>query len=636
MDTFGNAVAISGDTAVIGAFVDDHSGLSNAGSAYVFERNQGGTDSWGQVAKLMASDGATQDFFGQSVAISGATVIVGADSNDHSGVVDAGSAYVFERNQGGADAWGQVAKLTASDAGYNDTFGFSAGISGDTAVIGALAADPSGIPDAGSAYVFERNRGGADAWGQVTKLTTSDAAAGDRLGFAAAISGETVIAGLSHDDHSSFVDAGSAQVYQRHGDTWTEVAKPVAPDASSFDHFGVVAMDADVLVVGSPGDDHSAVGNAGSAYVYERNQGGADNWGLVTKIFAADPTDGAACGTALAIAGDTVAVGCPTDNPGSVSEAGSAYVFERNQGGTDTWGQVAKLTAADGAAGDLFGSAVGISGDTVVVGAPEDNHAEPEAGSAYIFSRNQGGADAWGQVAKLTAADAAFDDNFGCSVAISGDAVVVGADHDDHSGHDQAGSAYIFARNQGGAENWGQLKKIASGDPGPYEWFGSAVAISNDTAVVSAVLKTSVYVFQRNHWGADAWGEVEKIAAADVGAYHFGSSVGLFGDRMIVGCHVEADLSGSAYLFERNEGGADAWGFVEKLTASDGVTQDYFGRSVAITHTAVAIGSPQDDDGGPDSGSAYIYRLSDQASEEIFSHGFELGNTTGWSSTVGG
>jgi hypothetical protein len=212
--------------------------------------------------------------------------------------------------------------------------------------------------------------------------------------------------------------------------------------------------------------------------------------------------------------------------------------------------------------------------------------------------------------------------------------VVIGADHHDHSGHDQAGAAYIFSRNQGGADNWGQVRKIASGDPGPYEWFGSAVAISDNTAVVSSVLQTSVYIFQRNRWGANAWGEVEKIEADDVDAYHFGSSVGIFGDRMIVGCHVEEDLSGSAYLFERNQGGADAWGFVERLLASDGATQDFFGMSVAITHHAVAIGAPQDDDEGPDAGSAYVFRLSADSNEEIFSDGFELGNTTAWSGTV--
>ena len=633
---FGLSVALSGDTAVVGCETNAPGGLLNAGAAYIFNRNLGGGDNWGQVKKLTASDVEVEDRFGNSVAISGDTIVVGAYGDRLAEMNWVGSAYVFARNHGGSDSWGELTKLTASDPKEYDRFGFSVAIIGETIVAGSLfGLGPEGSSP-GAAYVFERNQGGADDWGQVSKVVPSSYRDADRFGFSVALNADHLVVGATRAAPSGTSVTGAAFVFHRSGDTWTEVAKPVAPDASSFDRFGVVAMDGEVLVVGSPEDDHSAVGNAGSAYVFERNQGGADDWGLVTKIFAADPTDGAKFGTSLAIAGDTIVVGCPEDNPGGISSAGSAYVFQRNQGGMDTWGQVSKMTAADGAAGDLFGSVVGISGDTVVVGTPEDNHVEAEAGSAYIFARNQGGADAWGQVAKLTAADAASDDNFGCSVSISGDAVVVGASHDDHSGQDQAGSAYIFARNQGGADNWGQSKKIASGDPGPYEWFGSDVSIANDTVVVVAVLQTSVYIFRRNRWGADAWGEVDEIEAADVGAFHFGSSVRIFGDRMIVGCHVEEDLSGSAYLFERNQDGADAWGFVEKLTANDGASQNYFGRSVAITHHAVAVGAPQDDDGGPDSGSAHVFQLSTDNTEEIFSDDFESGDTREWSSVTGG
>jgi hypothetical protein len=169
-------VSISGDTVVVGANGDDDNG-SDSGSAYIFGRDQGGADAWGQVAKLTASDGASGDQFGS----------IGFDQRRHrrrrglwddDNGSDSGSAYVFGRDQGGADAWGQVAKLTASDGASGDSFGRSVSISGDTVVVGAYGDDDNGS-DSGSAYIFSRDQGGADAWGQVAKLTASDGASDD-------------------------------------------------------------------------------------------------------------------------------------------------------------------------------------------------------------------------------------------------------------------------------------------------------------------------------------------------------------------------------------------------------------------------------------------------------------------------
>jgi hypothetical protein len=178
-DTFGSAVAISGDTAVVGAPRDDHAVNAewDKGSAYVFERDAGGEGAWGEVAKLTASDAAENDFFGASVAMDGDRLVVGAWNDDGKG-----AAYVFERDAG---AWSEVAKLTASDAAADDGFGDPVAIDGDTVVVGAVLDDHEvngGDEDEkGSAYVFERDAGGAGAWGEVARLTASDAAAGDCL-----------------------------------------------------------------------------------------------------------------------------------------------------------------------------------------------------------------------------------------------------------------------------------------------------------------------------------------------------------------------------------------------------------------------------------------------------------------------
>ena len=201
---FGSSVAISGDTAVVGARRADGAGPTNSGSAYVFSRNQGGADNWGEVRRLTASDAAADDRFGSSVSISGDTVVVGAPSDDHAGPFS-GSVYVFGRNQGGADNWGEVEKLTASDAEPEANFGRSLAISADTVVIGARRWAGT---TSDSAYVFERNKGGPDNWGEVNTLTASDGAAGDDFGAAVGINADTALVGAPQDD----VNKGAAYV----------------------------------------------------------------------------------------------------------------------------------------------------------------------------------------------------------------------------------------------------------------------------------------------------------------------------------------------------------------------------------------------------------------------------------------
>ena len=339
-----------------------------------------------EVAKLTASDAAEFDQFGWSVAISGDTVVVGAFSDDDNGS-RSGSAYILERNQGGVDNWGEVKKLTASDAAEGDFFGYSVGISGDTVVVSALLDDAF----TGSAYVFERNVGGADNWGEMKKLTASDAAADDQFGRSAAISGDTVVVGAYFKD-----DVGS---------------------------------------------------NSGAAYLFERNVGGADNWGEMKKLTASDAAGGDNFGNSVAISSDTVVVGANRDDDDG-SSSGSAYLFERNVGGADNWGEVKKLSASDAAQGDVFGSSVAISGDTAVVGAENKADVGFQSGAAYLFERNTGGADNWGEVKKLSAFDADATDVFGNSVAVNGNTIVVGALLDNDDGAD-SGSAYIFVGSGG-------------------------------------------------------------------------------------------------------------------------------------------------------------------------------------------
>ncbi len=391
---------------------------------------------------------------------------------------------------------------------------------------------------------------------------------------------------------------------------WEQVEKITAVDGAGNDTFGyAVSINGDTAVVGAEGDD----ANAGAVYIFERNEGGVDNWGQIAKLIAGDDAAGANFGCAVDIRVDTVVVGA-----NGADGSGAAYIFERNEGGAGNWGQVVKLAASGLITGDAFGRAVAVSGDTVVVGAEGHDDNADDAGAAYVFGRNQGGANAWGQVIKLTASDGVEDDAFGCAVDTISDTIAVGARYDDDNGT-SSGSVYVFERNEGGADAWGQTAKLIASDGGMYDYFGNAVAISEDagTIVIGAYEDNdrgddsgSAYVFDRN--GAGTWDQMDKLTASD-GAPddRFGCSVAVSGDIVAIGTRYGDGASyadaGAAYAFSRDYGGVDTWGQTAKLTASDGATSDYFGHALVISGDTIIVGAYGDDDDGSNSGSAYVF-----------------------------
>ncbi|MEZ5352872.1 MAG: FG-GAP repeat protein [Bryobacteraceae bacterium] len=426
-----NATGINGNQA-------DNS-ASNAGAAYVFVRN-GGT--WSQQAYLKASNTGAGDQFGRSVAISGDTVVVGAfleDSNatgingnqaDNS-AFQAGAAYVFVRNGG---TWSQQAYLKASNTGAGDSFGSSVAISGDTVVAGAYTeasnatginrnqADKLGLPG-WAAYVFVRNGG---TWSQQAYLKASNTGASDWFGSSVAISGDAVVAGAFLEDSNatgingnqadnSASQAGAAYVFVRNGGTWSQQAYLKTSNTGGLDQFGYsVAISGDTMVAGARSEASNATGingnqadnsasQAGAAYVFVRNGG---TWSQQAYLKASNTGAGDSFGSSVAISADTVVVGAYTEASNatgingnqadnSASQAGAAYVFVRNGG---TWSQQAYLKASNTGADDFFGYSVAISGDTAVAGAVQEasnatgingNQADNSAsgaGAAYVFS----------------------------------------------------------------------------------------------------------------------------------------------------------------------------------------------------------------------------------------------------------
>jgi drug/metabolite transporter superfamily protein YnfA len=447
-DYFGTDVAVSGDTVVIGANRESSSttgvngnqadnSAMGAGAAYVFVRN-GGT--WTQQAYLKASNTGAEDLFGSSVAISGDTIVVGAEWEDSSSTgvnstpndneEDAGAAYVFTRT---GNVWTQQAYLkaqqtTKANGNPFDNFGGSVAISGDTIIVGSRGESSSttgvnstpneAAAGAGAAYIFKRT---GSKWAQQAYLKASNVGVSDKFGFSVAISGNTAVVGATGEGSSTtgvnttpndlVPDSGAAYVFTRSGSTWSQQAFIKASTADTFDYFGnAVAISGDTLVVGAQGEASSSTG--------------------VNSI------------------------------PNNLAElAGAAYVFARSG---STWTQQAYLKASNTGTYDWFGFDVGISGDVIAVGAPYEqsstaginsapDNALNAAGATYLFFRY---GSTWAQAAFLKASNPGNDDWFGNAVAVSGDTVIVGAWNENSSttGIDStpndtannAGAAYFF------------------------------------------------------------------------------------------------------------------------------------------------------------------------------------------------
>lgn len=358
------------------------------------------------------------------------------------------------------DAVGQSAKLVAPDGAAGNQFGFSVAVAGNVAVIGAPFDQVGSNFQQGAAYIFTRS---GTTWTQQAKLTAADGAANDFFGYSVATSGDDVFVGAPLDS----VTQGSAYVFGRTGAVWTQRAKLTAGDGAAGDNFGVsVSVSGNTIVVGAVGDDVGPNINQGSAYIFT---GSGTNWAQQAQLMDSDGAANDQFGFSVAISGGTAVVGAPFADVGANPDQGSAYAFRVLSG---NWGQGAKTTASDGAAGDLFGWSVAISGDTAVVGAPTDNSSP---GAAYVFTR--AGA-AWTQQAQLIASDGAGDDYFGYSVAVDGDTIIASAVRDD-----SRGSAYVFARF---GTAWVQMQRLIAPDGAADDFFGWSVAVSGDKIVVGA------------------------------------------------------------------------------------------------------------------------------------------------------
>lgn len=435
-------------------------------------------------------------------------------------------------------ATGQQAYIKASNTSPYDAFGISIAISGDTLVVGADGEDSSAIgidgdqgndsgPGSGAVYVFVRN---GTQWSQQAYIKASNTNSGDSFGISVDVSGDTLVVGAIGEDsnatgvngdqaNNSAADSGAVYVFKRNGTEWIQQAYIKSSNTQENDYFGLeVAISGDTLVVGTRYEDSSATGvdgdqndnsaqDAGAVYVFTRD---AEVWSQQAYIKASNTEAGDAFGRSVAISGDTLVVGSAEDSnatgingnqsDNSANAAGAVYVFNRNGA---LWSQQAYIKASNTNERDLFGYSVAISGDTLVATAPVEGSAATgvngdqsdnslvNAGAAYVFTRSD---TAWSQQAYLKASNTDDRDVFGWSAGISGDLVVVGSEREDgattgingdetDNSLTDAGAAYVFNRS---GTTWSQREYVKASNTGYLDYFGWLVAVSDGTVIVSA------------------------------------------------------------------------------------------------------------------------------------------------------
>ena len=379
------------------------------------------------------------------------------------------------------------------------------------------------------------------------------------FGISVALSGTTALVGAYYKTIGANGFQGAAYVFKFNGSTWVQQQELTASDGAVDDYFGnSVALSGTTALIGAYGKTIGGKSKRGAAYVFQDN---GVTWSQQQELTANDGATGDYFGQAVALSGTTALVGAPYRTVGLNTHQGAGYVFTSNG---STWTQQQELTASDGAANNIFGAAVALSGTTALVGAPDRNGAH---GAAYVF-QNSGGN--WSQQQELTASNGVGGDYFAAAIALSGSTALFGAAGKAIGFNSGQGAAYVF-QNSGGT--WSQQQELTANDGVQSDSFGASVALSGTTALVGAYYKTIVDTIPQQ---------------------------------------------GAAYVFTSN---GSTWVQQQELTASDGAVGDYFGWSVALTGTTGLVGAPFHTFGSNTyQGAAYVF---DPVSDTILCDGFD-------------
>ncbi|QJE97054.1 choice-of-anchor D domain-containing protein [Luteolibacter luteus] len=593
-DCFGVSVAVSGSKVAVAAY-HDGTGGSKAGRVYVFDVD-------GQVPgvpwmSLGKPNSERNDCFGNSLAMSGSLLAVGAEASD-ADAWNSGNAYIFDLASGTpTQPLHTLSNPVPQAQGY---FGTSVSISGNLLTVGAYRNDTPAA-NTGACYVFDL--GGVTPTVPSVVLSRPTADEDDYFGNAVSISGNRIVVGAWRDDTGD-LDSGISYVYDLSGEI---PANPVAaldsPHQGSADHFGsAVSISGDLVVVGSPDSDSGAT-RAGRVSVHDL----ASSKPSATLAFIENPTPAFndAFGAAVAASAPWIVIGAPGDDAGAPN-AGSVYSYNFSAGPATSPAHVLPNPAPE--AGDGFGTAVAVSGSLVAVGSPLDDMGAVDSGVVHVFDLSSENPAV--PVFIIPNPTPAVDDRFGCSVGISGTRLIVGAMRDD-VGATNSGTAYVFDLDG----NLPTIPWLTLSNPSPAaeDGFGNAVAVFFNRVVVAASADDtgatdagSVYVYDLG--AATPHQPVFTIPnPSPSNDDRFGQAVAVAEPRVVVGAHLDNSPTDSGRAYTFNMVSATPTIPSATLAKNTPTNGDQFGSSVGVSGSIVVVGVPLDNKTATDKGAAYIF-----------------------------
>ena len=668
-DQFGYRVAISGNYVIVGAPYEDDAGGTSSGKAYIFNVTTGAL--LHTLDNPNAYDTSSQDYFGESVAISGNYVIVGARLEDDSGGTNSGKAYIFNSTTGAL--LHTLDNPNPFDTSAYDQFGYSLAISGNYAIVGALLEDDAGGLNSGKAYIFNVTTGAlVHTLDNPNPFGTS---ASDYFGWSVAISGNYAIVGARLEDDAGGSDLGKAYIFNvTTGALVHTLDNPNAYSTSAIDYFGwSVAISGNYAIVGANFEDDAGGTESGKAYIFNVTTGALLHTLDNPNAFGTSLND--RFGEAVAIDGNYAIVSTYFEDDSGGGESGKAYIFNVTTGALVY--TLDNPNAYSTSASDRFGYSVGISGNYCIVSAYNEGDTGGFAsGKAYLFplsfvldridqielsdktflnKDNIAFKNASFNATKLlhtldnpNAYSTSAGDNFGWSVGMSGNYAIVGASSEDDAGGSASGKAYIFNSTTGALLH--TLDNPTAYSTSVSDVFGYSVAIDGNYAIIGAYFEDDAsgttsgkaYIFNVTT-GALVHTLDNPTAYSTSLGDRFGESVAISGNYAIVGAYFEDDSGGSdsgkAYIFNVTTGA-----LVHTLNnpnAYNTSAGDYFGYSVAISGNYAIVGAILEDDiGGTQSGKVYIFSVTTGALlhtlDNPTAYSTSAGDRFGWSVAISG
>eukprot|EP00698_Gefionella_okellyi_P024988 TRINITY_DN9001_c0_g1_i1.p1 TRINITY_DN9001_c0_g1~~TRINITY_DN9001_c0_g1_i1.p1 ORF type:complete len:4472 (-),score=913.68 TRINITY_DN9001_c0_g1_i1:1438-14763(-) len=532
------------DWVIVGDQSQAHSSLTSPGSAYLFSRNWGGpADGFAYAKKLSATVPVANGLFGQAAALSLSYAFVGAPGASCSGS-NSGGVYIFDRNSGGSiESYGFLALKCGSDTTTGHKFGRSVAVKYDLMVVGATGAT-GGVAGSGAVYAFAINQGGAANWGQINKISGLDAIAGDLFGQSVAYDGDYVLVGApSHTPSSIITKTGAGAVYPftREGTQFFQKTKMTAPDGYSGDAFGTsvaIATGGQIAI--------SCGGNEQAVYIFDANWAGNNTFTFLSKVIPSSVSGGPYQTAILPLSNLAHMSSLYTTQPPCIADS------------------VITISGID-----RFGYNLDFSGDTMIVG-----HGGGVAGTQpWILRRNELGAtNAWRPFKKLTDADG-FTTCFGCTVAIDGNTILVGAKSYTDRGVSNAGAVFVYKRHYPVADNWGFTSILTSQTAATTAYLGHVLAVSGDYVVAASNINYGE-IWQIDDVGTPTW--IRTLVGTDTqSGDKFCLRIAIYGSYVACSSQRAAGNGNLAlYVFRKNYLGANAWGQIQ-IKTSPGVPQLY-------------------------------------------------------------